>query len=101
MTHTHAQTNPGPITVSKYGIKLLGLLLRFRQTNIAIIGDIRKVYHSIDIMLKDQMPHLFLWRDMMTPDAYAITVVNLGDKPSAPIALTALRKTADMGENLD
>ena len=61
------------------------------------------MYHSIDIVLKDQMTHLFLCRDMMTdnePDTYAITVVNFWDKPSAAIALTALRKTADIGERI-
>ena len=82
---------------------LLGIMLRFRQRNITIIGDIRKMYNSIDIMLNDQMTHLFLWKDMMTdkePDTCATTVVNLGDKPSAAIALTALRKTTDMGEGI-
>ena len=78
-------------------------MLRFRQRNTTIIGDIRKMYNSIDIMLNDQMTHLFLWKDIMTdkePDTCAITVVNLGDKPSAAIALTALRKTTDMGEGI-
>ena len=77
---------------------LLGILLRFRQNKVAFIGDISKMYHSIDIPLEDQMTHLFLWRDFDTsvePKTYAMTVVNMGDKPSATIAQIALRKTAE------
>ena len=33
------------------------------------------------------------------PDEYVMTVVNMGDKPSGPMAMTALRKTAEMGRN--
>ena len=39
---------------------LLGVLLRFRKDKFAFIGDIKKMYHSIDIPVKDQMMHLFL-----------------------------------------
>ena len=81
---------------------LLGILLRFRKDNVAFIGDIAKMYHSIDITLKDQMTHLFLWRNMKTeeePKTYAITVVNMGDKPSATIAQVALKKTAQESQD--
>ena len=71
---------------------LLGVLLRFRQGNIGFICDISKMFHSINIPLHDQMTHLFLWND----ETYAMTVVNMGDKPSATIAQTVLRKTAEI-----
>ena len=77
---------------------LLGVLLRFRKDKFAFIGDIKKMYHSIDIPVKDQMMHLFLWRDCETNrplETYAITAVNMGDRPSATIAQIALRKTAE------
>ena len=76
---------------------LLGVLLRFRKERFAFIGDISKMYHSIDIPVEDQMMHLFLWRDCVNrpPETYAITAVNMGDRPSATIAQTALRKTAE------
>ena len=77
---------------------LLGILLRFRQNHVAFIGDISKMYHSIDINLKDQMTHLFLWRNFQCeayPRTYAMTAVNMGDRPSATIAQIALRKTAE------
>ena len=34
--------------------QLLGILLRFRQDHFAFIGDIRKMFHSIDIPKQDQ-----------------------------------------------
>ena len=77
---------------------LVGILLSFRQDRIACIDVIRKIYHSIDISYADQMTHLFLWRNCNTnlmPETYAITAVNMGDKPSATIAQIALRKTAE------
>ena len=56
------------------------------------------MYHSIDISLPDQMTHLFLWRNCDSdakPTTYAITAVNMGDRPSATIAQIALHKTAE------
>ena len=76
---------------------LLGVLMRFRSYKFAFVGDIKKMYHSIDIPVEDQMTHLFLWRKLdltREPDTYSITVVNMGDRPSATIAQSALRKTA-------
>jgi hypothetical protein len=78
--------------------KLLGVLLRFREGKHAFMGDIAKMYHSIDMPLREQMTHLFLWRDMETerkPSTFAMTAVNFGDKPSATIAQVALRKSAE------
>ena len=77
---------------------IFGILLRFRQERFAFIGDISKMFHSIDIPIVDQMTHLFLWRNLQSfkkPDTYAMTVVNMGDRPAAAIAQTALRKTAE------
>ena len=81
--------------------KLLGVLLRFRKGKHAFIGDISKMFHSIDIPLLEQMTHLFLWRNMRAdcyPTTYAMTAVNMGDKPSATIAQIALRKSAEEAE---
>ena len=77
---------------------LLGVLLRFRQHQYAFIGDIRKMYHAIGIPKRDQMMHLFVWRNCceeQSIETYAITAVNMGDRPSATIAQLALRKTAE------
>ena len=78
--------------------KLIGVIMRFRESRYAFIGDISKMFHSIDIPLRDQMTHLFLWRDYERgshPNTYAMTAVNMGDRPSATIAQVALRKSAE------
>ena len=43
---------------------LLGVPLRFREEPIALIGDIAKMFHSIDIPLLDKMTHRLLCRDL-------------------------------------
>ena len=47
---------------------LLGILLRFREEQCAIMGDISKMYHSIGIPLFDEMMHCFLWRDFLSDE---------------------------------
>ena len=79
---------------------LLGVLIRFRENDIAMIGDIKKMYHTVKIKTIEQHTHRFLWRDMDTdrpPDTYVIQRVSFGDKPSGTIATVALRKTAEVG----
>lgn len=77
---------------------LLGVLLRFRENNVALVGDISKMYYRIRLTEKDQHVHRFLWRDMDThkqPDTYAMSVLTFGDKPAPAMAMTVLRKTAE------
>ena len=77
---------------------LFGVVLRFRENEIAFIGDISKMYHRIRIPAADQHVHRFLWRNLQTdrePDVYVKTVLTFGDKPAAAMAQIALRKTAD------
>ena len=81
---------------------LLGILIRFREGKVAITGDIKKMYHSVRIAELDQHTHRFLWRNMKLdrePDTYVMTAVCFGDKPAGNIAITALRKTAEMGSD--
>ena len=81
---------------------LLGVSLRFREEAVAVIGDIQKMFHSIDIPLLDQMTHRFLWRnldDQREPETYVITAVNMRDRPSGTIAIVALRKTAEISRD--
>ena len=78
--------------------RLLGVLLRFRQGKHAFVGDISKMFHAIHIPLREQMTHLFLWRNLKVdqyPCTYAMTAVNMGDRPSSAIAQIALRKSAE------
>ena len=81
---------------------LLGVLLRFRERAVAMVGDIGKLFHAIDIPIVNQMTHRFLWRyleDEREPDTYVMTSVNIGDRPSGTIAMIVLRKTAEMSKN--
>ena len=78
---------------------LLGILIRLRENEVAFMGDIKKMYHSVKTPPVEQHTHRFLWRDMNVceePDTYVIQRVSFGDKPSATIATVALRKTAQM-----
>ena len=78
---------------------LLGVLIRFRENNIAMIGDIKKMYHTDKTKTIEQHTHRFLWRNMDTgrpPDTYVIQRVSFVDKLSGTIATVALRKTAEM-----
>ncbi|CAI5644747.1 unnamed protein product [Oreochromis niloticus] len=72
------------------------VLLRFRVY--AALGDIRKMYNSVWLEDREVHLHRFLWRD--TEDAgiedYAITRVNIGDKPAGCVAQVAMRETANL-----
>ena len=43
---------------------LIGVLIRFRENKIAMIGDIKKMYHTIKMKPIAQHTHRFLWRHM-------------------------------------
>ena len=81
---------------------LFGVVLRFREREVALVGDISKMYHRILIPERDQQVHRFLWRNLDTsrePDVYEKTVLTFGDKPAPAMAQTALRKTAQEGKS--
>ncbi|XP_071956883.1 uncharacterized protein [Antedon mediterranea] len=69
---------------------LVGVILRFRENRIAILGDISKMYHRIRIPEIDQHVHRYLWRDVefdREPDIYIKQVLTFGDKPVPAMAL--------------
>lgn len=74
------------------------VLLRFREGVHAALGDIKKMYNSVWLEEQEMHLHRFLWRD--SPDEeiseYAITRVNIGDKPAGCIAQLAMRETASL-----
>ena len=45
---------------------LFGVILRFRENEVALSADISKMYHRILILERDQHVHRYLWRDMET-----------------------------------
>ena len=78
---------------------LLGVLIRFRENEVALIGDIKKMCDSVGTTQLEQHTHWFLWRDLdakKEPDTYVIQRVSFGDRPLGTIATVALRKTAEM-----
>ena len=82
---------------------IFGVILRFRENAVAVIGDISKMYHRILIPERDQHVHRYLWRDLKTdrvPDVYVKTVLTFGDKPAPAMAQIALRKTAEQAEDV-
>lgn len=74
------------------------VLLRFRKGVFGVLGDIRKMYNSVWLEEREMHLHRFLWRD--TPEEeieeYAITRVNIGDRPAGCIAQLAMRETAGL-----
>ena len=82
---------------------LFGVVLRFREKEVAVSGDISKMYHRVLIPERDQHVHRFVWRNLETkrePDVYVKTVLTFGDKPATAIAQIALQKTAEENEIL-
>ena len=80
---------------------LLGVLIWFRENEVALIGDMKKMYHSVGATQLEQHMHQFLWREMdarKEPDTYVIQRVSSGDRPSGTIATVALRKKAEMAQ---
>lgn len=74
------------------------VLLRFRAGVFAALGDIQKMYNSVWLEEKEVHLHRFLWRDNEDAEIedFAITRVNIGDKPAGCIAQVAMRETASL-----
>lgn len=72
------------------------VLLRFRRGVYAALGDIKKMYNSVWLEDKEMHLHRFLWRDSQDEEIgeFAITRVNIGDRPAGCIAQLAMRETA-------
>ena len=81
---------------------ILGILLRFRENRVALVGDIRKMFHSVFLHELEKHCHRFLWRDLKikeAPDVYCIERVNMGDRCAPAVASEALMMTAELFEN--
>ena len=81
---------------------LIGILLRWRENPVTLVGDIKKMFHSIATDETTQHCHRFLWRGLQTeklPDTYVITRVNMGDRPAPAICAEAIKRTAELASN--
>ncbi|XP_055585251.1 uncharacterized protein LOC129738089 [Uranotaenia lowii] len=67
---------------------LPAVLLRFRQRNIAITGDIKEMFHQIRIRASDKQYQRFLFRDhpQEPPQVYIMDVVTFGATCSPCVA---------------
>ena len=74
------------------------MLLRFRRGVHAALSDINKMYNSVWLEDLEMHLHRFLWRDSEDGEIeeYAITRVNIGDRPAGCIAQLAMRETAKL-----
>ena len=75
---------------------LIGILLRWREEAVALVGDIRKMFNSVHLKEMDKHCHRFLWRNLeddKPPDIFVIERVNMGDTPAPAVATEALYKT--------
>ena len=79
--------------------KLLGVLTRFREHQIAVTSDIRAMFHMLTVPVKDRDALRFLWwpgGDLTRPpDVYRMTVHLFGGIWSPSCASFALRRTAE------
>ena len=75
----------------------LGILLRWRENEVALVGDIKKMYNSIILEEEEQHCHRYLWSniDDPVPKTFVITRVNMGDRPAGAISTEALYLTAE------
>ena len=83
---------------------LFSVLLNFRRHNVALVGDIKKMYHSIKTTKREKFLRLLYWRNLQVdrdPRIYGIETVNFGDKSAAAIAGVALRETAEIFKHID
>ena len=81
---------------------LIGILLRWREEHVAFVGDLKKMFNSIHLMLLEQHCHRFLWRGMDTerePDIYVMERVNMGDSPAPAISMEVIYKTTILFED--
>ena len=77
----------------------LGVILRWRENLVAIVGDIKKMFNSVYLREEEQHCHRFLWTNLnygKTPDIYVMTRVNMGDRPAGTISTEAMYLTAEM-----
>ena len=83
---------------------LFGIQLKFRTHTIALVCDIKKMYHSIFTTELEKSIRRILWRDLDTtkkPKVYGFKRVTFGDKPAACIAAVAIKETAKIYSHID
>jgi len=80
-------------------IKLTGVIMRFREGKVAVMGDIEAMFHQVKITVEHRDALRFLWwpdGDLRrNPEVYRKTVHPFGGVWSPSCASFALRRTAE------
>ena len=80
---------------------LVGVLVRFRQDPVALIADIKSMFHQVRVIPEDTDALRFLWTDgdlQNPPEEYKMQVHIFGAKSSPCCANRALKETANDNE---
>ena len=83
---------------------LFGVQLRFRCYLIPIVCDLRKMYNTIKTTPQETHVRRIVYRDLNPQnetETYGIDTVHFGDRPAATIASVALKKTAEIHNDID
>jgi len=85
---------------------LTGVLLRFSHEQVALMADVKKMFHQVHITLDDcHASHFLWWEDTVlskNPVDHQMLVHLFGASPFPSCASLALKKTAkDFGGNLN
>ena len=79
---------------------LVGVLTRFREGPVALVANIRSMFHQVKVNNKDKNTLKFLWWKecdfTKQPDVWQMTVHLFGPKSSKSCASFALRHTAEL-----
>ena len=97
-------------TVNDYWFKgpdllnnLFVVVLRFRENAVAVCSDIMKMYHIVAIPPVNQRIHKFLWWSYETkrePNLNVKMATTFGDHPTPMMAITAMRQTAKLNQDV-
>jgi hypothetical protein len=77
---------------------LPGILLRFRERPIALVGDVSDMFCHVLVKEEDRKYHRYLWRGMDStrpPDVYEMNCLVFGDKSSPCEANFAVIRTTE------
>lgn len=82
-------------------VPLPEIIRRFRERAIAMTGDIKEMYHQVQVREEDQHVQRFLWRNNPTnkPDVYVMMVMTFGSKCSPSVAQYVKNKNASDFKN--
>ena len=99
--HGETSLNKNLLQGPDYTNSLVGVLLRFREENVALVGDIESMFHQMKVRPEDQDSLRFRWWSGSTDEAsqeYEMTVHIFGAADSPCSANFVLLRTANDNE---